>query len=173
MTLLNRLTNCTLEISGYHHLMKMLFEGFFETIWIIMKQKLYSLIHKLINTHDTLDRFDGGFLWMVSGRVKCLTHPCSRTNEPVTKMSRLCHELTGVTRGTCHIVSRDQRCGTQSRIWNDNWQMEIKVHCYCYSPSVFVCVERNNTGLAQGVVLCSIFFSLITDSHTLLFPIGH
>ena len=51
---------------------------------------------------------------MVSGRVECLTHPCSRTNEPVTKMSRLCHELTGVTRGTCHIVSRDQRCGTQS-----------------------------------------------------------
>ena len=29
-------------------------------------------------------------------------------------LSRICHELTVVTRDTCHIPSRDQRCVTQS-----------------------------------------------------------
>lgn len=29
-------------------------------------------------------------------------------------LSRICHELTGVTRDTCHIPSCDQRCVKQS-----------------------------------------------------------
>ena len=124
---LNKITNCTLEISEYLYLMKILF-------WRFLWNYLNPNEAKILFT-DTLNTFDGGFLWVVSGRVESLTHPCSRTNEPVTKMSRICHELTGVTRDTCHIVSRDQR--TISRIWNGNWQMEIKLHCYCYSLSVF------------------------------------
>ena len=153
----NKITNCTLKIS-WRFLKEVFFERFFEIIWISKADILFNV---------TLDTFDGGFLWMVSGRVECLTHSYSRTNKPVTNLSRAhwCHAPH-----VSHHVTWPALRHTISRIWNGNWQMKIKLHFYCYAPSFLS--EWQRYKISTGVSIFNFLFLQYTTP-TLCFNMSY
>ena len=86
---------------GVNHKIKVVLKDsmkLFESI----KQIFYSKLPWILLMEDF-------FEWSAEGSSVSLILIPGQIN-----LSRICHELTVVTRDTCHILSRDQRCVTQS-----------------------------------------------------------